>query len=76
VSGAPFFLYLTTRYARANQNSSSVLFERVSRKIVAECRRFGDINFLFAGIARRQLVVCTENAIRVDDVMESPKLAE
>ena len=27
-------------------------------------------------IRRRSLIVCTENLIRVDDVMESPKLAE
>jgi hypothetical protein len=27
-------------------------------------------------VVRRSTVVCTENLIRVDDVMESPKLAE
>ena len=38
------------------------------------CRRIA--HFCFPGAVQRKAVVCAENPIRFDAVMESPKLAE
>jgi hypothetical protein len=35
-----------------------------------------DAATLITGLSKRKAAVCTENLIRVDDVLESPKLVE
>jgi hypothetical protein len=68
VDGSRFHTWvLVARRSPLAEEEVGAKFERVGAHPVAMAS---------SGLSRAERGVCTENLIRVDDVMESPKLAE
>jgi hypothetical protein len=86
IHGAPAAGKLTTARALLDRVEGRLFDNHAAIDLAGTVFEFGTPEFwklvhatrvlVLASASQRGLPVCTENLIRVDDVMESPKLAE